>query len=118
MHKCFQCGEEFTEREDMHHHRKITHRDIKPCEKFFLTGNCRFKERCWWSHENDVVMKSPQKSNVQVFQNPVQNPFPPIKESLTNSIPNQQTNHISNQSLLMMLKTIEENMRIIKLTWR
>ena len=121
IHRCFQCGEEFKTREDMHSHRKTFHRDVKPCEKFFLTRNCRFQDKCWFSHENEIIMKSPETPKNQVFQKPLQKPFPPLRESPTlaqivakNTPSTMQPMQVSSHTILVMLKTMEENMNMLR----
>ena len=47
--RCFQCGEEFNNRGEMMIHRKKVH-VAEDCKSFLKDGNCRYNERCWWSH--------------------------------------------------------------------
>ena len=48
---CRICGEEFTEKRNLMHHRKKKHLEtVAPCRKR-IEGQCNYSdEMCWWSH--------------------------------------------------------------------
>ena len=96
----------------MHNHRKNFHKEVKPCERFFTTGHCRYKENCWWSHENEVLMKSPQKTHAQGFQKTGWNPFPPLGQSIAKSV---ATSTPETHALMKhMIETMAKFMKILQ----
>ena len=50
MMRCYECGEDWNNMNDLMNHRKSAHVGVKPCKKF-LSNECRRGEQCWWSHD-------------------------------------------------------------------
>ena len=61
--RCYQCGENFTAKNDMMKHRKRDHQNVKECQQFLSSGNCRFNNNCWWSHDNEVDMDTSENNS-------------------------------------------------------
>jgi len=52
MFKCKFCDKNFTHRKVLMKHNKEKHTEyLKPCWNL-KTGNCNFKENCWFKHKN------------------------------------------------------------------
>ena len=110
-YRCFQCGEEFESLNHMMLHRKGNHDSVKICKKF-VENKCTKGPECWWLHENEVLMKSPQKSQAQGFQKTGWNPFPPLGKSIVQSV---ATSTPETHALMKhMIETMAKFMKVLQ----
>ena len=59
--KCFTCDMVCSNFEELMIHRKISHRDtINPCR---FNASCKFKEKCWYRHDDDSTFDHQVKSS-------------------------------------------------------
>ena len=59
--KCFTCDMVCSNFEELMIHRKISHRDtINPCR---FNATCKFKEKCWYRHDDDSIFDHQVKSS-------------------------------------------------------
>ena len=100
MVRCYQCGEEFNSKNTMMIHRKI-HGGVKDCSKL-VNNQCDRGDTCWWNHT----------TNNQVFQKVKENLAPPIQGK---EQPQMDIQNTPNVILVNMLKTMETELRKIKI---
>ena len=76
--RCYNCDEIFSTFTDLMIHRRNKHIDkINKC-RYFAEGNCKFEQRCWYSHE-----KASDKVNVNSdFQKEKDSIPPDVRQGL------------------------------------
>ena len=100
--RCFQCGEEFENKNTLMIHRKI-HGRVRLCTKL-TDSQCDRGESCWWSHN----------MNDQVFQQVTENLRPPIIIQHENLQPRMDLLNTPNLIMVNMLKTLNIELMKIK----
>ena len=100
--RCFQCGEEFENKNTLMIHRKI-HGRVRLCTKL-TDSQCDRGESCWWSHN----------MNDQVFQQVTENLRPPIIIQQENLQPRMDLLNTPNLIMVNMLKTLNIELMKIK----
>ena len=108
LHRCFQCGNDYSSKNEMMIHRKNAHEGVKTC-KNYLQNKCQRDTECWWKHDNN------SEENLDFQQNPV-NLAPPIAPIVP--VPNWP--HLPGQmgqTMPQMIQILEQNLSIMKNMW-
>ena len=114
--RCFQCGEVFNTINEMMIHRKKNHDKVKFC-KNYLNNQCQRGEDCWWDHETRTNLNQDFHQNPENKAPPVKSLFKPMPSTQQWDLQNQNQLQIMakpNQTILIMMKTMEENMKLLR----
>ena len=107
---CNECDENFTKKNDLMKHKKMTHKkNVQRCRKY-LQGNCSFEEAaCWYSHEviakKEAFEKNEETEKVQEGFHEAKKRTPPDHMENIYSIITQ----LSNQVAQMMKNTATQS---------
>ena len=77
FHRCFQCGFEYSSKNEMMVHRKTNHENKQICNNFRKNDCRQTAERCWFLHVQSEETFSPPSRPQRVLTPPRQSPAPP-----------------------------------------